>query len=289
MGSNGEREVPLAFDVLNLEVPSWLRLTSREQGTTDVSRQGIPLRVNNDGLEPASGTLSVALTPAGGGAEKTVTAETAFGPIEPKKLAEVKLAPAGIDLARCGWKAVYRLTCNGLIETYEDALRPVQQWHVVGPFPNPNGKGYYRDLGPEKGVDLGARYPTGDGQTVGWMPVSSSSTGFVDLAEKIKPSVQVCAYAVLYVKSPTARKALISARTNCGQKTWLNGQLVMSETFPARRPKAHRQRAEVSLREGFNEVLIKIPNTQGSWGFDFDLCTADGQPMTDVVYAAEKK
>ena len=44
----------------------------------------------------------------------------------------------------------------------------------------------------------------------------------------------------------------------------------------------------MQLQEGWNEVLLKVPQRQGIWGFYFDLRTPGGWPMTDLVYASAK-
>ena len=45
----------------------------------------------------------------------------------------------------------------------------------------------------------------------------------------------------------------------------------------------------MELRAGWNEVLVKVPQTQGRWGFYFDLRTPDGKPMIDLTYAPKKE
>jgi hypothetical protein len=51
---------------------------------------------------------------------------------------------------------------------------------------------------------------------------------------------------------------------------------------------AGQEEQPVELRAGGNEVLLKITQGDGGWGFYFDLLTPDGQPMPDLVYARQR-
>ena len=69
------------------------------------------------------------------------------------------------------------------------------------------------------------------------------------------------AYATVYVKSPDARKALVSAGSDDGLKAWVNGKQVIANN--ANRPATpDSDEAPVDLKAGWNQVLLKI--TQGS-------------------------
>jgi len=199
-----------------------------------------------------------------------------------------QVAVSGVDLTASGWKATYTVTANGLVVTTKRELAQVRRWQVLGPFPNLTGRAFDKDFGPEKGVDLSASYPGHGGEMVRWKAAQSSTTGFVDLNPLFKPNILVCAYAVIYVKSPDARKALVSAGSDDGGKTWLNGKEILS--VPGARSAAPGQdRVPVELKAGWNEVLIKIPQSHGGWGFYFDLLTPDGKPMADLVYSPSRE
>ena len=279
---------PIAFDRLTLEIPESLLLTPHAAEVVDAQQQKIVVDVKNLGQTPVEGTLSIQLSPAADPTGKRITAEAAFGPIEPNKTVEVKVEFLGPSLATSGWHATYAATYNGLMQTLEDDLLPIRNWQVVGPFPNPQGKGFRKEFPPEKGVDPKGEYPVGRGEVVRWKPARGSTSGFVHLNPLFEQQTAACAYAVIYVKSPTARKAVIWAGSNDGCKIWLNGRQVYS-VLRMRKPKLGQDRVEVQLQAGWNEVLLKVPQRQGQWGFYFDLRTPDGQPMTDLVYEPTKK
>jgi hypothetical protein len=93
----------------------------------------------------------------------------------------------------------------------------IRKWMGLGSFPNQ----FNTDFGPEKGVDLGGTYavPGGDAR-VGWKPLPSDMKGLVDLARHFQPITDVCIYAVIYAKSPSARKAVLSAGSDDGIRKW---------------------------------------------------------------------
>ena len=171
------------------------------------------------------------------------------------------------------------------MQTLEDELLPVRNWQVVGPFPNPQGKGFHKQFAPETGVDPSAAYSAGHGESLRWQPARSSTSGFVHLNPLFAQQTAACAYAVVYVKSPTAREAVIWAGSSGGHKIWLNGWEVFS-ILRQRKAKLGQDRVAVQLQAGWNEVLLKVPQRQGEWGFYFDLRTPDGRPMADVVCAS---
>ncbi|HKI34312.1 MAG TPA: NEW3 domain-containing protein [Gemmataceae bacterium] len=277
----------LDFDRLTLQVIAPVTVNPVSPGKIDRDHQELPIGLKNVSDKPVRGSVRVELTPLGG-VFRFVLTETAFGPIDPGLGVTAQVAVSGVDLTASGWKATYTVTANGLVVTTKRELAQVRRWQVLGPFPNLTGRAFDKDFGPEKGVDLSASYPGHGGEMVRWKAAQSSTTGFVDLNPLFKPNILVCAYAVIYVKSPDARKALVSAGSDDGGKTWLNGKEILS--VPGARSAAPGQdRVPVELKAGWNEVLIKIPQSHGGWGFYFDLLTPDGKPMADLVYSPSRE
>jgi hypothetical protein len=64
----------------------------------------------------------------------------------------------------------------------------------------------------------------------------------------------------------------------------LNGKLVVSRNTS--RPAAPcQEEVPVELAAGWNEVIVKITQGNGGWGFYLDFLTPDGNPMADLTYA----
>jgi hypothetical protein len=175
----------------------------------------------------------------------------------------------------------------------------IPQWNTIGHFvPRPqdpnleHGKvdpdpGYTQAFAPEGRTGLPASYAPAKDQE--WKLAAPGETGYVNLFEVHPPhgGGSNCGYAVAYVRSPAARKAVLHAGTLGGFKAWLNGQPVLAGRF-GRYPFLGHQDAAIELRAGWNELLLKSTQIYGFWGFTCDLLTPEGKLMTDLSYSAEK-
>ena len=98
-------------------------------------------------------------------------------------------------------------------------------------------------------------------------------------------------YALAYVNSPKDQAGMISLYAACTAKVWLNGQPVM--TFNSedidRYPFAGNRRANLTLKKGVNQLLVKVTNFCGRFALACDLMNPQGQEMTDVTYSLDPK
>lgn len=70
-------------------------------------------------------------------------------------------------------------------------------------------------------------------------------------------------------------------------KGWLNGKLIVLDSGSHGAIPGQIE-APVDLKEGWNEVLLKIPQGMGGWGFYFDLVDSDGKLLQGLVYSPRK-
>ena len=81
--------------------------------------------------------------------------------------------------------------------------------------------------------------------------------------------------------SPDERDAVLEIGSDDGVKVWLNGAVVHEN--PAARPVARASdRAAVRLREGRNDLMLKVTQGTGQWGACVRVTAPDGSPMTDL-------
>ena len=155
------------------------------------------------------------------------------------------------------------------------------QWLVTGPFDNWASTKFDTVYPPEiehrsGGVDRSGAYPAMGGGEARWTTAAADSNGFVDLREAVGPGMHRTAYAVTSVYSPRARKALFSLGSDDGARVWLNGEEIWAND-------AHRgweddqDRFTGELREGWNEVLLKITQGIAGWGFSLRLTDVKGE------------
>ena len=163
----------------------------------------------------------------------------------------------------------------------------IRRWALAGPYPNENHQGTVEAYAPEKGVDLDAPY---------WTRYDSD-TYVVDLEKGLgipHDKNWITSYAVSYIYAPTARKAYFKITANNSAKLWVNGQNLldwhihpfyyeMREDFALTRP--------ADLRQGWNEVLVKVSKCQWANEYAFLLRVTDEQERNfdDLVFSPEKR
>jgi hypothetical protein len=143
------------------------------------------------------------------------------------------------------------------IERFDDY---VVVWQVSGP--------YTKDVQAGELFDVPFA-PEQEGQQAEWkaMPVGTTpeSPWLVepDKVEGLKGDTRV-AYLRTRISSPKEQKAVIELGSDDGVKVWLNGQLVHQNN--AERPvQPGQDKADVTLKEGANLMLIKLTQGGGQW------------------------
>jgi len=162
--------------------------------------------------------------------------------------------------------------------------RFITEWNLIGPFDAPDMNFLRVAYPPEKEIALQKHYSGKDGAEVGWKKVSALSTGSMNLNEVFRPNEQVVAYGLAYVYSPDKRSTHVLLGSDDGVRLWLNDELVHSN--PAYRAHSPDQdKVKVSLKPGWNKMLIKVLQGAGGWGFYLRLADPDGR----LEYALEPK
>lgn len=167
------------------------------------------------------------------------------------------------------------------IASFSDALNGmhVQQWRAVGPFAGEMNDLTDRDFGPEADPHAGSYSDAGE--AVAWRQLAPDENGFVDLnAVAGEASAGAVVYARCTVTSPGERQAMIGFGSDDGSVLTINGErVVVDKSRHGATPLAHI--VPVTLKAGENEVLVKVFNGTGDFGFylqffDDDLSTSAG-------------
>ena len=183
----------------------------------------------------------------------------------------------------CGWQFLDRAMA---------AVGPlVREWNVVGPFdlgmpgkPADDNEdkalylkgplaGWENLLPPEKGVDPAATYAGQDGTSVRWQTVKADATGLVDLGA-LYPAPHAAVCAVTYIYSPEARSYRFSAGSSDSLRVRINGKEVRKK-HALRTAGPDQDAFSADLKEGWNEVLLKVAHRTGEWGFYFRVVDPD--------------
>ena len=147
------------------------------------------------------------------------------------------------------------------------AIRWPATWQIIGPFDNTDGAGLDTVYPPERGIDLAATYE-GKGEKARWRGVNLRDGLRVSLARFKKSEDCVC---YLYRKIETPRP--IEARVSIGSENqvvaWLNGKPLVFTGAGTRRA-LEQDTATLDLREGANDLLIKVAHRKDKWNFYFN-------------------
>ncbi|MBV9469658.1 MAG: discoidin domain-containing protein, partial [Abitibacteriaceae bacterium] len=267
---------------LNIEVAAPIEITPQNPTALNPNEQPLSVAIKNVTDKPLSGTVALSTTMPGIMAPPA----QAFGPLAPKASATVTFQVPHLNLVGTPAHFTYTAKTNGLIATGEQSFA-LRGWQVLGPYPNPGGNGGFDTVyEPEHEIDFNKTYKVQGDQAAHWKPALDQPNGFVDLMPLFQPNSNVVAYATVYEKSPTARKAILSTGSDDGIKAWLNGKVVLSNNT-TRGASPGSDLTPVELKAGWNQVLLKITQGGYGWGFYCDFLDAKQQPMTDLVYATK--
>ncbi len=103
----------------------------------------------------------------------------------------------------------------------------------------------------------------------------------IDLTRMMGALGNAAAYVRTRIASPTARGARLELGSDDAVKVWLNGKLVHAK-LALRGLSPRSDVVPVELRQGSNELLLKIVNSGGGWSFCCRVRNADGSALDDI-------
>lgn len=172
---------------------------------------------------------------------------------------------------------------------------------VIGVFDNTQNKGIDIVYGPEKdilgGIDFSEVYQGKGGITAHWHDIEKESISskrgahFVDLKKEFEalnfPTENTIAYACAYIHSNETRDVRFDLGSDDGCVFWLNGQEIHRYCEP-RGLRIGEDKILAQLKEGWNEVLLKIGQVGGGWGFCLQIFNLEGEPIEELYCSTEK-
>jgi hypothetical protein len=146
----------------------------------------------------------------------------------------------------------------------------IPEWFLLGPFANPrdaklNRLGLDIPYAPEKGIDLSATHRGVNDQEVRWTLTKTPEKGRVDLYQ-FDPYEMVVVYALTYVFSPKEQTLPLLLGSDDGVKVFLNAREV-HRILAVRVASPDQDRVPLSLKKGWNALLLKIENNYGGYNF----------------------
>ncbi|HUT36435.1 MAG TPA: HEAT repeat domain-containing protein [Planctomycetota bacterium] len=186
------------------------------------------------------------------------------------KAAAVKLLAASKDPAvRKQAEAIIQVA--GKVEDY------ITSWQVAGPYTEA-GKEYLQLF------DVAFPPERADAKDVAWRVLPSGTDPAQPLMLDLLKAVggeQCLAYVRTWVQSDKEQKARLELGTDDGNKVWLNGQVVHEFNKGGKAVPGSYQ-AQVTLRQGWNLLVMKITQATGPWEFCARLRAPDGKRLESI-------
>ena len=159
--------------------------------------------------------------------------------------------------------------------------RFLRRWLFLGPIDIPwKGEGYFPNDQAQReffGVDpvaldrFQAQIQIGD-KSCPWASLDSEY-GVIDLSAVVPDWFKV-AYAWAQIDMPEERSGVLGIGSDDHVKVWLNGKLVHENWVQGGRGVvADNDRVPVTFKKGMNQLVLKIQNGGGGWGFACRLLT----------------
>jgi hypothetical protein len=144
-----------------------------------------------------------------------------------------------------------------------------RDWHLIGPFANENDTGHAHayPLETDK-TDLNREYDGLKGK-VRWQAYRGS-TDKVDLQKFFDHGEAGVAYAVCWVRSFGGQRVQLATGSDDGIKVWIDRRLVLDKAVH-REAIPGDEKTPISLKDGWQELLVKVDNRFGSWAFYLDI------------------
>ena len=164
----------------------------------------------------------------------------------------------------------------------------VGNWLVLGSFPMTdtargrwlsNGYEAEADFAPNSGEEFNGRR---------WKAYEGDVIGFHDRPLAFAHREWCYAYAFVYIKSPSSRKVKLLIGSDDGFRAWLNGVAVKS-VDTQRSLSVDEDRVAVTLRKGWNGLLVKVAQGTGDWGLSVRVGGATATSRTPSVSFSTKR
>ncbi len=145
-------------------------------------------------------------------------------------------------------------------------------WLISGP---------YREKDKNSRAIFDAALPpeTPDANDVAWKRLRRGAGKWdINLETALDPLTHCAAYVRTRVFSPKEADARLELGSDDAVKAWLNGKLVHAN-YTNRGLAPRQDIVSVKLREGWNDILLKVVNHEGPWGFSCRVRGPDGGPL----------
>ena len=179
---------------------------------------------------------------------------------------------------------VFRFSENPATEGIPAKWAYVQDWYVIGPFPNPDRVNLRRKFPPESVVDLDATYVGKGGRTIKWEFMQTKNatpkeTWRGDLKPEIVPLTAEeygIWYAYAEVFSDVACDRWIAVGSDDRSDIWINDVPVWGSSNTLKAWRVDEGYRRIRLNKGRNRILARIENGWHALGWSVCISLDDG-------------
>lgn len=161
----------------------------------------------------------------------------------------------------------------------------VKTWMVAGPFDNNGGQGFEQRFPLELNIKTEEIYKSGT-RNIAWKEMTYPD-GFVDFDTTFSPNDDAVGFAYVAVYSPREQRVDIHIGADEGVKVFHNYKEVYSK-YRTSSMRPGTEKFGLRLFEGWNQVLVKVQDHQGVWGFFFEITDVFGRDLPDLQYALDR-
>jgi hypothetical protein len=94
------------------------------------------------------------------------------------------------------------------------------------------------------------------------------------------------AYAHIYLQAPAETNCTLAFGSDDGIRLWLNGEEICHMRI-RRAADPNQDSLPITLKKGWNRLLVKVDQGAGYWGFYMRLQTRDGKSLTGIKYGLD--
>jgi HEAT repeat protein len=148
----------------------------------------------------------------------------------------------------------------------------IQDWVAAGPYTKPGATGALAVFEPEF-------EPEKPGANVQWKPVPRAD--MIDLLGILGNQADAAGYLKARIIAPGDADAILLLGSDDGVKAWLNGTVVLSHNVD-RGAAPDQDMAPIRLKQGTNDLLLKITQGGGGWAACARIVASDGIPIPNL-------
>jgi hypothetical protein len=218
-------------------------------------------------------------------------------------VAAIKLYREAFDAARDFNQCLTLAQRLKAVEVVVDPLARlgvVRDWMVLGPFDDPDEKGFAKPYPPESKLDPTGTYD-GQGGKIAWRRFTSDAPdGRIDLLKAVGPHDAAVAYAYTVVTCPKDQEVELRASGDDNLAVWVNGTKVIDHPTYRSHLRIDWHRAKAKFKAGENTILVKVcqcpapkekaPGPPAKWEFHLRVVDPEGRGVSlPVAVPAPKK